>query len=97
MDEEEARELARRERSCDSLVITDSKRISRTWVVCCNNRKYVETGDVLYFETGPGPILVSDSGRVMRAPGSTRPTRTSERKTLVESVAEFGKRLPGAP
>ena len=48
-------------------------------------------------ETGPGPILVSDSGRVMRAPGSTRPTRTSESKTLAESVVQFEKHLPGAP
>ena len=40
-------------------------------MVYFNDRKHVETGDVLYFETGPGPILVSDSGRVMRAPGST--------------------------
>lgn len=66
-------------------------------MVYFNNWKHVETGDVLYFETGPGPILVSDSGRVMRAPGSTRPTRTSERKTLAESVGEFEKQLPGAP
>ena len=94
MDEEEARELARRELSSDSLVITDSKRISRNWVVYFNHRKYVETGDSLYFETGPESILVSDSGSVVRAAGSTRPTRTSARKTLAESVAECEKRLP---
>jgi hypothetical protein len=93
VNDEEARELTRRELSSDSLVITDSKRINRTWVVYFNNRRYVETGDVLYFETGPGPILVSDSGRVMRAPGTTRPIRTSERKSLAESVAECEKRL----
>jgi hypothetical protein len=94
MHEEEARELARRELASDSLVIMDSKRFSRTWVVSFNTRKYVETGDVRYFETGPGPILVSDRGRVMRAPGTTRPTRTSRRKTLAESAAEFEQRQP---
>ena len=32
----------------DNLVVTDTKCISRTWVVSFNNRKYVETGDLLY-------------------------------------------------
>ena len=94
MDEEEARELASRELASDNLVITDAKRISRTWVVSFNNRKYVETGDLLYFETGPGPILVSDSGRVGRAEGTTRRTATSRHMTLAESVAEFEQQQP---
>lgn len=88
VDEVEARELARRELGSENLVITDAKRIGRTWVVSYNSRKYVETGDLRYFETGPGPILVSDSGLVMRAT-SRRPTRPSGSKTLAEWVAEF--------
>jgi hypothetical protein len=94
MNEEEARELARREMASDNLAITDSKRISKTWVVSFNDRRYVETGDDSYFLTGPGPILVSDRGRVMRAPGTTRSTPTSRRATLAESVAEFENQEP---
>jgi hypothetical protein len=94
MDEEEARELASRERASDSLVITDAKRIGGTWVVSFNNRKYVETGDLRYYETGPGPILLSDSGHVGRAEGSTKRTAASRRMTLAESVAEFEQQNP---
>jgi hypothetical protein len=47
MEEEEARELVGRELASDNLVVTDTKCISRTWVVSFNNRKYVETGDLL--------------------------------------------------
>ena len=68
MNEEEARELALRELGSDSFVITDSKRIGRTWVINYQSREYVETGNVLYMESGPGPIFVSDSGHVMRGP-----------------------------
>jgi hypothetical protein len=89
VNEEEARELARRELASKDFVITGAKRIGLTWVVSYNSRKYVESGDLRYFETGPGPILVSDSGRVMRAPGTTPTRRPSGSKTLAEWAAEF--------
>jgi len=90
INEDEARELVRRalDRASEYFVITDAKRISSTWVVSYNSRKYVETGDLRYFETGPGPILVSDDGRLMRAP-TGRPTRPSGSMTLAECIAEF--------
>jgi hypothetical protein len=95
VDEVEARELARRELGNENLVITDAKRIGQTWVVSYNSRKYVETGDLRYYETGPSlRILVSDDGRVVRAPGSTRPTRPSGSKTLAESLAESEQQQP---
>jgi len=89
VNEEEARELARRELASEELVITGTSRISETWVVAYNSRTYVETGDVLELLTGPGPIFVSDSGRVGRAEGSPRRTSKSRRMTQAESVAEF--------
>jgi hypothetical protein len=94
MNEEEARELALRELGSDSFVITDSKRIGRTWVINYQSRKYVETGNVLYMESGPGPIFVSDSDYVVRGPGTTRPTQSAGSKTLAESVAEFEQQQP---
>lgn len=94
MNEEEARELALRELGSDSFVITDSKRIGRTWVINYQSREYLETGNALYMESGPGPIFVSDSRHVMRGPGTTRPTRSAESRTLAELVAEFEQQQP---
>jgi Immunity protein 35 len=94
VDQVEARELARRELGSENLVVTDAKRIGQTWVVSYNSREYVETGDLRYFETGPSlRILVSDDGRVVRAP-STRPTRPSGSKTLAEWLAESEQQQP---
>jgi len=94
VDEVEARELARRELGTDDLVITNANRIGRTWVISYNSRKYVETGDLRYYETGPSlRILVSDSGQVMRAP-SRRLTRPPGSKTLAEFLAESEQQQP---
>jgi hypothetical protein len=89
VNEQDARELAPRELASEDLVITSASRISKTWVVSYDARKYVETGDVLYMLTGPGPLLVSDGGTVVRGPGTTRPAHTSRPKTIDEAVAEF--------
>jgi hypothetical protein len=94
VNEEEARELAHWERASEDLVITGASRIDKTWVVTYNSRKYVETDDVLDVLTGPGPIFVSDSGRVGQAEESTRRTATSRRMTLAKSVAEFERQKP---
>ena len=48
MNEEEARELARRELASQELDITGAPRISKTWVVSYDTRTYVNTGDVRY-------------------------------------------------
>lgn len=94
VNERDARELARRELASEDLVITGASRISKTWVVSYDTRKYVDTGDVLYMLTGPGPLLVSDGGSVVRGPDTTRPKRTSRPKTIAEAVAEFEQQQP---
>lgn len=45
-------------------VITSVARISRTWCVHYNDRRYVDTGEIRYALAGNGPILVSDAGDV---------------------------------
>jgi Immunity protein 35 len=94
VNEQEARELARRALASEGLVITGASRISKTWVVSYDTREYVDTGDDLYMLTGPGPILVSDGGRVVWGPGTTRPNRTAGPTTIAEAVAEFEQQQP---
>ncbi len=53
-------------------VITDVLRISETWCVFFNNRRYIDTGDGHHALAGNGPFLVSADGRVGRA-GSALP------------------------
>jgi hypothetical protein len=93
VDEEEAHELARRELASTDLVITGSKRIGETWVVHYDNRKYVETGDVRNMEIGPGPILVSDDGRVTRASGRSI-SRPVSAMTLEQLLAGDERKQP---
>jgi hypothetical protein len=89
MEEEEVRELVQRQLHAD-LAVTGVERISKTWVVSWESRKYIETGDVRYVETGPGKkYLVSDAGQITRTPGTAMSRTTSKRKTLLELVAEF--------
>jgi hypothetical protein len=94
VNEQDARELARRELASEDLVITGASHISKTWVVSYDTRKYVDTGDVLYMLTGPGPLLVSEGGSVARGPGTTRPTHTSRPETIAEAVAQFERQHP---
>ena len=94
VNEQEARELARRALASEDLVITGASRISKTWVVSYDTREYVDTGDDLYMLTGPGPILVSDGGSVVSGPGTTRPNRTAGPTTIAEAVAEFEQQQP---
>ena len=54
-------------------VVTSVERISRTWCVHYNNRRYVETGEIRYALAGNGPILVSDDGTIHVA-GTGLPT-----------------------
>jgi Immunity protein 35 len=94
VNEQEARELARRALASEDLAITGASRISKTWVVSHDTREYVDTGDDLYMLTGPGPLLVSEGGRLVRGPGTTRPTHTSRPETIAEAVAEFEQQHP---
>jgi hypothetical protein len=78
VEEAEARELAGRDLASEDLVVVGARRVSQTWVVSYNTRQYVETGDLGHYLTGPGPILVSDGGRVMRVPGSEPGSKSLE-------------------
>ena len=84
------RELIVRELGAER-VITGIKRISRSWVVTWESRKYVETGDIRYLEAGPWKTyLVSDSGVVVGAQGTNLlPHATRERQSLVDTVEVF--------
>jgi hypothetical protein len=89
MEEEEARELVQQQLHAE-FAVTGVERISKTWVVSWESRKYIETGDLRFVETGPGKkYLVSDAGQITRTPGTTRSRSTTKRKTLLELVAEF--------
>lgn len=66
-------------------VITSTARISRTWCVFYNDRRYVETGDFHHALAGNGPIMVSDDGEIAVA-GTGLPTE--------HFVAEFESRDP---
>jgi hypothetical protein len=54
-------------------VITHVTRISRTWCVFYNNRRYIETGEISHALAGNGPVLVSDEG-VVDVAGTAFPT-----------------------
>lgn len=45
-------------------IITQVTRISRTWCVFNDNRRYFETGEISHALAGNGPVLVSDQGTV---------------------------------
>lgn len=51
----------------DEFVITSCERISSTWVVHWNSRRYVETKSIGFALAGNGPVLVSDSYEVGQA------------------------------
>jgi hypothetical protein len=89
MEEEEARRLVELQLQAD-FAVTGVERISKTWVVSWESRKYIETGDLRFVETGPGKrYLVSDTGRITRTPGTGMSRSAAKRKTLLELVAEF--------
>lgn len=53
------------------VVITEVRRISRTWCVFYNSRRFVETGEPSAALAGNGPIMVNDDGEA-RTAGSAR-------------------------
>ena len=54
-------------------VITAAERISDTWCVFYNNRRFVETGGIAHALAGNGAILIGPDGQMGRA-GSGLPT-----------------------
>ena len=51
----------------DEFVISACERVSRTWVVFWNSRRFIETKNISFALGGNGPVLVSDSFEVMQA------------------------------
>jgi hypothetical protein len=64
-------------------------------VVCFNNRRYVETGDVEYVESGPGPIssvvAVVSCGH-QASPGTTRQRHPSDNQDACRVARRVGAR-----
>jgi hypothetical protein len=81
VDETENHEIAGRDLASDDVIVVGARRISLTWVVSYNTQEDVETGDISHHLTGPGPILVSDGGRVMRVPGHEPGSKSLEALT----------------
>lgn len=67
------------------LVVTEVRRISRTWVVSYQTRVYWETREISHALAGNGPVLVSEDGRVGRG-GTGEPPE--------HYVAEFERSAP---
>lgn len=68
------------------VVITTVERVSRTWCVAYADRRFLETGDVLYAMVGAGPVLVGETGAVSVARSAL---------SLEQNVREFEKQETG--
>jgi hypothetical protein len=89
MEEEEARKLVQRHLHAE-FAVTGVERISKTWVVSWESRKFIETGDVQFAEIGPRKqYLVSDAGRITGTPNTIFSRSGIKRKPILELVAEF--------
>lgn len=56
----------------DEFVVTRVERISATWVVYWNSKRYLETKTISFALSGNGPVLVADDCTVDQA-GTAQP------------------------
>jgi len=67
-------------------LVTTVERVSRTWCLAYADRRFLETGDVLYAMVGAGPVLVGETGAVRVARSAL---------SLEQNVREFEKQETG--